>query len=130
MTNPTATVRHPQGDRGAATIAVAIGAAVALLFVVQLVNVIVFQYGQGAVRSALDEGARAGSRGGGTAACEARADAAIHDLAAGMADGVAITCAIAGQTITATATVAWQGWLTSVGDYQRTIVASAALEDR
>lgn len=130
MSTPTAAGRHPQGDRGAATIAVAIGAAVALLLVVQLVNVIVFQYGQGAVRSALDEGARAGSRGGGTAACEARADAAIHDLAAGMADGVAIDCVINGQTITATATVTWQGWLTSIGDYQRTIVASAALEDR
>jgi hypothetical protein len=127
----TATIQRRRGDRGTATIAVALGAGVALLLVVQLVNVMVFQWGQGVVRAGLDEGVRAGTRNGGdVAACEARANAVINDLAAGMADGVTVSCAVDGRSITATATVSWDGWLTSIADHHSTIGAAAALEDR
>src|SRR3954471_1575212 len=97
--------RRGQGDRGAATITFAIAAGVVMLLVVQMDNVLVFQWGQGVVRAALDEGARIGARTGDPTACVARADGAISDLAAGMANGVTVSCAVNGQVVTATAIV-------------------------
>lgn len=101
-----------------------------MVLVVSLVNLMVFQWGEGAVRAALDEAARNGARHGDTALCESRANATLAELAGGLADGVTVECAVEGRSITATATVSWDGWLTGLADRRATLVASAALEDR
>ena len=55
----------------------------------------------------------------------------MGDLLGGaLGGGVDITCADAGTTVTATATVHFDGWLTSIADYDGTFTASAAKENR
>lgn len=115
-------------ERGSTTIAIVFSVAVILLIVVQVVNVIVFQYGRGSVRAALDEGARVGSRAG-VAACEQVARDAVQQLAGGLARGVTIRCDDTGTSIVATATVHFDGWLTSVADHDSVMIASAAKEN-
>lgn len=120
-------------DRGSITVATAFAIAIVLLITVQIMNVLVFQYGRGAVRSAIDEGVRVGSRaqpGTGAAVCEQLARQSLDQLAAGLAQGVTITCVDTGDSIIATATVHFDGWLASIADHDSTMTASAAREDR
>ena len=53
---------------------------IVLALVVQIINVVVFTYGKGSVRTALDEAARAGARQGVTA-CEVTGDQVLHEAA-------------------------------------------------
>jgi hypothetical protein len=123
-------LRRWRSDRGEIVVALAVASALVLLLVVQILNVIVFTYGKGAVRAALDEAARAGSRGG-LAACQATADQVVQDLLGGaLGADVAISCADAGRSIVATADVHFDAWLTSLADYDGTSSAAAAKEDR
>lgn len=108
---------------------IAFAAGLMLLVVVQIVNVMVFQFGLGVVRAAVDEGARAGALTGDTRVCEQRATTTLNDLAAGMAGGVTVNCAVTGTSMTATATVAWNGWLAGIANHTSTQTASAALEN-
>ena len=74
-----------------------------LVLLAQILNVVVFTYGKGTVRTALDEAARAGARDG-LAACEATADQVLGDLLGGaLGADVQITCTDAGRRIVATA---------------------------
>lgn len=116
-------------DSGSVTVTMIFAIAVIMVIVVQVANVIVFTYGRGAVRSALDEGSRIGSRAG-TAACEQIARDTLDQLAAGLGRGVTITCQDNGVSVIATATVHFDGWLTSVADYDTVLSASSAKEDR
>lgn len=103
--------------------------AVVMVIVVQAANVIVFQIGRAAVRGALDEGARFGARaepGSEVVLCEDAARSAIDDIAAGLGQGVTISCADTGTRIVATAVVHFDGWLTSVTDHDATMTASSA----
>jgi hypothetical protein len=129
---PDATAPHDV-DRGAITIATAFAVGVVIAITVMVANVLVFQYGRGAVRAALDEGVRVGSRataGTGATVCEQIARETLDQLAAGLGQGVDIECADTGDRIVATAAVHFDGWLTSVSDYDDTFTASAAREDR
>ena len=56
----TARRRRLTGDRGDGVPALLIATGVVLLLLTQLLNVVVFSYGKGTVRTALDEAARAG----------------------------------------------------------------------
>jgi hypothetical protein len=130
MTGAATRRRRFRGDRGDTVIALALASAFVLLLVVQTLNVIVFSYGKGAVRAAVDEAARAGSRGG-LAACQATADQVVEDLLGGaLGAQVSISCSDAGRRVVATASVHFDGWLSSVADYDGTFSASAAKEDR
>jgi Flp pilus assembly protein TadG len=127
---PAPVVRRWRGDRGDGVVALILATGIVLALVVQIINVVVFTYGKGSVRNALDEAARAGARQG-VAACEAVGGQVLHDLLGGsMANGVTISCVDIGQSITATATVHFDGWMTSLADYDTTFSASAAKEDR
>ena len=101
-----------------------------LLLVAQILNVIVFSYGKGTVRTALDE-AGAGARSDSVAMCQATADQVMGDLMGGaLGADVNITCSDVGRRIVATATVHFEGWLTSLADYDGSFTAPAAKEDR
>ena len=56
---------------------------IVLLLVAQILNVVVFTYGKGTVRTALDEAARAGARSDSVAVCQATADQVMDDLLGG-----------------------------------------------
>jgi hypothetical protein len=122
--------RRWRGDRGEGVVVLVVASGTVLVLLVQILQVVVFSYGKGTVRTALDEAARAGARSG-LSACEATADQVMSDLLGGpMGANVQISCADAGREIVATATVHFDGWLTSLADYDGTFSASAAKEDR
>jgi hypothetical protein len=117
-------------DRGEGVVAAVLATGFVLLLLVQILNVVVFTYGKGTVRTALDEAARAGARQG-LAACEATAALVLGDLLGGsLGRRVEVTCSDAGRSVTATAIVHFDGWLSSHVDYDGTFSASAAKEDR
>jgi Flp pilus assembly protein TadG len=123
--------RRLRGDRGEGVVVLVLATGIVLLLVAQILNVIVFSYGKGTVRTALDEAARAGARSGSVAACQAAADQVMNDLMGGaLGADVHISCSDAGRRIVATADVHFEGWLTSLSDYNGSFTASAAKEDR
>lgn len=104
--------------------------ALVLVFFVNLAQLVVWQYGRGSVRAAVDEAARAGAgTAGGLDACEARAAAVLHDLLGGsMGDEVRVTCRDGGAGIVAEASVVFRSWMPPVPDWSFTSVASAPFE--
>jgi hypothetical protein len=122
--------RRLRGDRGEGVVPLVVASGVVLVLLAQILNVVVFTYGKGTVRTALDEAARAGARDG-LAACEATAHQVIGELLGGaLGADVQVSCTDAGRRIVATADVHFDGWLTSLADYDGTFSASAAKEDR
>ena len=119
-------------ERGTAAISLVLATGLVLLLVVGIANVIVFQYGKGTARAALDEAVRAGSRSpDAVSTCETRARAMLADLLGGtMGDGVVVVCSADADRVYATAIVHFDGWFGSIADYDATITASAAMEDR
>jgi len=104
---------------------------VVLVLVVQILNVVVFTYGKGTVRTALDEAARAGATSGSLAVCEATAGQVMGELLGGsLGAEVDITCSDTGTSIVASADVHFDAWLTELADYDGTFSASAAKENR
>ena len=98
-----------------------------LLLVVLVANLVVFSYGRGVVRAALDEGVRAGARVTASAVtCEQRAREVLGDLLGGaMGREVAIACADGVDRVTATADVRFAGWLPAVPDWSFRAAATA-----
>jgi hypothetical protein len=101
--------------------------ALSLLLFVTLANLVVFQYGRGVVRAALDEGVRAGARASDPVpACRARAGEVLGDLLGGTAGNeVALACRQAGDLVEADAEVVFRGWLPAVPDWRFSLRASA-----
>lgn len=117
-------------DGGFVTVASVAVTGLSLLFVVALVNIVVFQYGRGVVRAALDEGVRAGARAtAGVGECEARAGDVLADLLGGaMGAGVQLACTDDGAVLRAAADVTFVGWLPAVPDWRFTAEATAVRE--
>jgi hypothetical protein len=122
------------GERGFVTIQVMVAVAFSLVVFAMLTNVLVFAYGRGVVRAALDEGVRAASSAGGHAGqCIERAAAVIDDLlGGGMGSGVgSISCAIVDGVppqVTAEVNTTFDAWLPGVPAYGFTTRAAAVLE--
>lgn len=105
--------------------------AMSMVTFVLCANVIVALYGRGVVRGALDEGVRIGSRAEvGVAECEQRVTDTLDQLLGTMRDGVTYHCADDGDTISASADVAWPGWLPGVPTLRFTIAAQSVSEGR
>lgn len=88
--------------------------AFTLVLFVMVANVLVWSYGRGVVRAALDEGARAGARGADPVQeCQARARAVLSDLLGGAmgAQVEAVRCVEAGDRVVAATTARFEGWL-------------------
>ena len=119
-------------DRGAAFISLVVATGIVLVLVTAIMQVIVFQYGKGTVRAALDEAARSAARSPAVIeTCQDRAANVLGDLLAGeMGDGVVVTCLDAGDRVVVTANVHFDGWFGPLADYDATLTASAAKENR
>jgi hypothetical protein len=108
--------RCRRDERAFTTIQYVAATGFTLVLLVVIANLLVDLYARGAVREALDEGARAEApttvaRG----ACEARAREALHGLLHGaVADGVTVSCTSDAEHVTAHATVTLRGWLPGV----------------
>ena len=107
-----------------------VAAGFSMLFFVLMANLLVVQYGRGAVRVALDEGARHGARfevGG--SECEGMVRSVLGGLlGAGMASGVSFQCAKGSHRTEARAQVVFPAWLPWVPDYRFEMSATAATE--
>jgi hypothetical protein len=127
-----ATVPGPAPDRasGFVTTQFVLAVALSLVLFVMLCNAIVYQYGRGVVRAALDEGVHSASRAGGTVgSCEAAAEEVRHTLLGGpVGSHVVIRCGVAGAMVRATATGYFPSWLPLVPDWRIDLAASAVKE--
>ena len=124
--------RRRGDDVGATFISLVLATGVVLILLTGIIQVIVFQYGKGTVRAALDEAARSASRSTSSVeACQDRAANVLADLLGGqMGDGVHVTCVDAGDRIVVTALVHFDGWFGSFTDYDATLTASATKENQ
>jgi hypothetical protein len=96
-------------------------------------NLIVDEYGQGALRTAVDEAARAGSLfgapGGPIAACQAKAAEVQRGLMPGpIAANVTIICSADGAEVQAIATGSLPSWLHVIPTDTIHVVGTARLE--
>lgn len=102
----------------------------AFLVLVGLANLVTYQYGRSAVRSAVDQAAHAGSRASATeATCLARANEAVDGLLSGpLGDQVTVSCVDDGDRVRATATATFSGWIALVPDWTFSVTATATKE--
>ena len=126
--------RERRGDEGFATVQYLVALSFSLLALVGLLNFVVFQYGRGAVRAALDEGTRAGSRisDSAEAECEERAQRVLGDLVGGpLGDGIEpVDCSIDGDRVRAETTVEFEPWfMNRFGAWQFTVSAVSVKEE-
>ncbi|MDF1597370.1 MAG: hypothetical protein P1T08_14930 [Acidimicrobiia bacterium] len=115
-------------ERGMATPQFVLAAGLSLLLFVTFANLIVFQYGRGVVRAALDEGVRAGAPlGASPDDCQDRIDSFVGDLLGGeMGRGVETGCGLDGNLVVANARVQFEGWV--VPDWEFSLTATAVKE--
>ena len=125
-------VEHPAPTRegGFVTAQFVVVVALSLLFFTMMANVIVFMYGRGVVRAALEEGVRAASPAAATAAtCQRAAGETLRSLLGGsMGAEVRIDCRIGGGEVHATATGRFRGWLPGMPDWRFANQATAVKE--
>lgn len=115
-------------DRGVSSVQFVLAAALALVLFLALANLVVVQYGKGAVRSALEQGARAGSTSG-VAACERTARQVIDDLLGGrMSDGLTLGCSVDGAVVVASASASFESWTPLTPDFAFDLSSSAVIE--
>jgi hypothetical protein len=122
---------HPptrQGGFVTAQFVVVVG--LSLLFFTMMANVIVFMYGRGVVRAALEEGVRAASPAAATSAiCQREADETMRSLLGGsMGREIRIECEIRGGEVHALASGRFRGWLPGMPDWRFTQQATAVKE--
>lgn len=116
------------GDRGVSSAQFVLASALSLILFVMLANLVVVQYGRGAIRSALEQGARSGSVSG-VGACHEVASGVVQDLLGGrLSDDLVITCEVIGTTIEAHASARFETWIPLVPDYEFSLVAVAVAE--
>lgn len=115
-------------ERGVGTIQFVLASALAMVLFLALANLVVVQYGQGALRSAVEQGARAGSVAG-VAVCEVRGREVIADLIGGrMSDGAEFTCVLDGSDIVASASASFDSWTPLAPDFAFTVSARSVGE--
>ena len=116
------------GDSGVTSVQFVLAAGLALVLFLVFANLVVVQYGRGAVRSALEQGARAGTVQG-VRGCEAVASEVVNGLLGGrMSDGVSIQCRLAPGEVVATSSVAFESWTPLTPDFAMTLEARATVE--
>lgn len=105
-----------------------LAAAMAMLLFLVLANLVVVQYGKGAIRSALEQGARAGSVGG-VEACVETIESVVGDLLGGrMSDGLGFTCSETAGGVVADATATFQSWSPLTPDFEVSLSSRAVVE--
>jgi hypothetical protein len=116
-------------DRGVSSVQFLIASGLGLVFFLALANIVVVQYGRGALRSALDQGVRVGSVSQSTERCEQRIDEVLGQLLGGsMGDGVTAECEISAGVVAASASAVFPSWTPFSADFEVEMTALATLE--
>jgi len=125
-------LRLRSDERGLTSVGILMAVAFTLIVAVTVLNMFLYLYGQGAVRAAIDEGARAGSRvGAGPAVCQARAAEVLTSLMPGpLGDEVTIACrpGVATGELVAVADATFRSPLPGVPAWTVRMVARATQE--
>jgi hypothetical protein len=113
-----------------ASIQYVVATAFSLLVFVAMANVVVDLYARGAVRAAVDEGARAGAAVDTSAdECERRAHDVLANLLAGaIGRSVTVSCREVGGAMEAQARVTLAAWIPGVPSWSFTVSGSVAKE--
>lgn len=115
-------------EAGLSSVQFVLAAGLSLVLFLGLANLVVVQYGRGAIRSALEQGARAGSVSG-VEACEATALEVVDQLLGGsMSDGIRVRCVAGGGGVSASATAVFRAWIPGVPDFAVSINTESYLE--
>lgn len=115
-------------DRGVSSVQFVLAAALALILFLALANLVVVQYGKGAIRSALEQGARAGTTAG-LSVCEDTAGRVVEDLLGGrMSDGLVLGCSISSGSMVASASAVFESWTPLTPDFSFSLSSSAVIE--
>lgn len=115
-------------DRGVTSVQFVLASGLALIVFVIFANLVVVQYGRGAVRSAIEQGARSGTVHG-IEACESVGNLALGNLLGGqMGDGVVIDCRVEGQEMVAVGNAVFESWTPVTPDFVVHVETRAAIE--
>lgn len=116
-------------ERGVSSVQFLLASVLALLLFLTFANLVVVQYGRGAIRSALEQGVRAGAVTRSVTDCETRASEVIGQLLGGkMSEGLVLGCGVVGERVVASASVVFQSWTLLTPDFSVSISAEAFLE--
>jgi hypothetical protein len=125
---------HRKDEGGNAALVTVLAMAITLIVFMVALNFIVDEYGKGAIRTAVDEAAQAGSLqgapGGPVAACQAKASQVMSGLLNGpFGRNVTITCGLnANGQVVATADGTLPAWLRLVPADPIHVVGSSRIE--
>ncbi|MDH3190801.1 MAG: pilus assembly protein TadG-related protein [Acidimicrobiia bacterium] len=116
-------------ERGVTSVQFLLGSVLALVFFVAVVNLMVVQYVRGSLRSALDQGVRAGSVHQSESVCRERIGEVLEDLLAGEIGGeVNASCQIVGGLVVAQVDVVVDSWSSLTGEFAIDLEARAVVE--
>lgn len=98
-------------DSGVTSVQFLLASALALMLFLALANLVVVQYGRGAMRSALDQGARVGAISASAADCRQRVDEVLGQLLGGqMGQSVGVSCQVGPGIVSATGVADFVSW--------------------
>jgi hypothetical protein len=116
-------------ERGVTSVQFVLIGALSLLMFVVLANLVVVQYGRGAIRTALDQGARVGAVTGSVFGCRDRVESVLGQVLGGdMGDGITVSCDIEGAVVTVTSSAVFESWTPFTPDFPVQMAAHATLE--
>jgi Flp pilus assembly protein TadG len=116
-------------ERGVTSVQFLLASGLALILFLALANLVVVQYGRGALRSALDQGARVGAISSSVTRCEDRIEEVLSQLLGGrMGDGVTTSCRVGSTTVVASGTARFQSWTPLAPDFVVDLTALATRE--
>ena len=116
-------------ERGVSSVQFLLASGLAMLLFLALANLVVVQYGRGALRSALDQGARVGAISSSASQCEQRVTEVLGQLLGGrMGDGVTASCQVGAELVSATGDAVFASWTPFTADFRIHITAIATRE--
>lgn len=116
-------------DKGVTSVQFLLASGLVLLLFLALANLVVVQYGRGAIRSALDQGARVGAVSSSPADCLQRVEEVLSQLLGGrMGDDVAISCDVGTEAVSATGVARFLSWTPFAPDFHIEMTSMATRE--
>lgn len=116
-------------DLGVTSVQFLLASALGLFLFVGLINLVVVQYGRGALQSAVEQGVRAGSLTGDPGDCESRINSVVSQLLAGrMSDDLVVACSSTDGLMSASALATFASWTPLTGDFRVELTSRALIE--